>query len=252
MTITPEMLTAYADGELGPDEAARVEAAMEADPALAEEVAAHRALRETLDTHFAPVLDQPVPQHLTDLLKRDAGLPKDNVVDLTQVRRAREEEKRIQAPRRALSPRWAVGGVLAASLALALVFGSRIAAPGSSIELQDGILVASGALDKALTTQQASAKDGASVHILLSFKAQDGRYCRGFEHGSTAGIACQDSGRWQIVRTQSGKSEKTSGGYRQAGSNASDILAAAQDMADGSALDAKGEQAAQDAGWSRQ
>jgi hypothetical protein len=250
MTITPEMLAAYADGELSAEESAKVEAAMAANPALAEEVDAHRALRETLGTHFAPILEQPVPQHLTALLKRDAGLAKDNVVDLTQIRRAREEEKRAQAPRRALSPRWVIGGTLAASLSLALLFGSRISAPGGSgLDMKEGELVASGALDKALTTQFASSQGDAPVRILLSFKAQDGRYCRGFEQGSTAGIACRAEGNWQIVRTQSGAIDKAGGNYRQAGSGAADIMAAAQDMADGAALDARAEQSARDADW---
>ncbi len=252
MTITPEMLAAYADGELGADDAAKVEAAIAVDPALAENVRAHQALREKLSAHFAPILDQPVPQHLTAMLGQETKSAKDNVVDLTQIRRAREEEKRANAPRRTMSPRWAIGGVLAASLALALIFGTRPSAPGGLIDMKDGALVASGALSKALDTQLASAQEGAPVRILLSFKAQNGHYCRGFEQGPTAGIACHDAGHWQIVRTQSDQQEKADGGYRQAGSNASGIMAAAQEMADGAALDARGEQAAREAGWVHQ
>ena len=45
MTIEPELLMAYADDALDPLTAKRVERAIAADPALAEEVARHRRLR---------------------------------------------------------------------------------------------------------------------------------------------------------------------------------------------------------------
>jgi len=239
MNVTREMLAAYADGQLGADDAARVEAAIAKDPALAQEVEAHRALRETLSAHFAPILDMPVPDRLKTGLQTSA-----QVVDLAAVRRARKEPAAARAP----LPRWAMGGALAASLALGVMIGGQWR-QGNQIRSEDGQLVASGALDKALTTQLASAQDDdAPVRILLSFKSGDGRYCRGFESGATSGIACRTGGNWDLVQTRSGGvSESTE--YRQAGSSATEIMAAAQEMAAGAALDAKAERAARDAGW---
>lgn len=239
MNVTREMLAAYADGQLGADDAARVEAAIAKDPALAQEVEAHRALRETLSAHFAPILDMPVPDRLKTGLQTSA-----QVVDLAAVRRAKKEHAAARAP----LPRWAMGGALAASLALGVMIGGQ-SRQGDQIRSEDGQLVASGALDKALTSQLASAQDDdAPVRILLSFKSGDGRYCRGFESGATSGIACRTGGNWDLVQTRSGGiSESTE--YRQAGSSATEIMAAAQEMAAGAALDAKAERAARDAGW---
>ncbi len=239
MTIDPEMLAAYADGELSPEDVAKVEAAMATDPDLAKQIEAHRRLRETLSAHFAPVLDMPVPDRLTAMLA-----PKDNVVSLAAVREARTgtQARQIAPPRRA------VGGALAASLVLGILIGGRMT-PAGPIRAVDGQLVASGDLDKALTTQLASAQEGAPAHILASFAVRDGHYCRVFERGATAGIACRDADRWLIGRSQSTGPAVASGGYRQAESPAAGLMAAAQDMASGPALDAAAEKAARDAGW---
>jgi hypothetical protein len=244
MTIDPETLASYADGELPPEEAAKIEEAIAAHPDLARQVEAHRALRAQLSAHFDPILDAPVPDHLTALLK-----PKESaqVIDLAAIRRAREEERLVVETRR---PRWAMGGALAASLALGLVVG-RIAIPTGSVVSEGGQLVARGELASALTTQLASAQDGKDVRILLSFEARDGHYCRGFEQGATAGIACREGSDWRILRTQAGTGSRSAGGYAQAGSQAAEIMAAAQDMAAGGAFDSTAERKARDAGWTR-
>ncbi|MBO9575323.1 MAG: hypothetical protein J7494_06285 [Sphingobium sp.] len=235
------MLAAYADGELGPEDAAKVEAAMAADPALAEQVAAHRKLRDTLSAHFAPIAQMPVPERLTDMLGH-----KDNVVSLAAVRQEREAEKQ----RRVQPTRWAMGGAIAASLVMGVMIGGSF--PSSDpIRSSGDRLVAAGALDRALTTQLASVQQNKDVHIFLSFQTNDGHYCRGFESGKTAGIACRESNHWAIVRSQSDIAAPSSADYRQAGSGAAQIMAAAQDMATGGALDEAAEKRARDADWLR-
>lgn len=244
MSITPEMLAAYADGELGSDDHMKVETAVAADPALAEEVAAHRALRDQLGAHFAPILDAPVPDRLTALLERPRN-PTAEVADLSTARAARDLRHRRTAFG---MPRWAMGGAIAASLAIGLAIGGQLPsdAPVRSV---GGQLVASGALDAALTTQSTSSpQDHKPVRILLSFKDDGGRYCRGFASGTTSGIACRKDGSWALVRTQAG-GPVAGGEYRQAGSANADIMAAAQGMAASVALDRNAEQAAIDAGW---
>ncbi|HEY1124199.1 MAG TPA: hypothetical protein VGE65_01090 [Sphingobium sp.] len=244
MTIDPETLAAYADGELSPADAAKVEEAIAAQPDLAKQVEAHRALRAQLSAHFDPILDAPVPDRLADLLRpRESA----QVIDLAAVRRTREGELPVtKAPR----TRWAMGGALAASLALGLVVG-RVAIPGGSVASENGQLVARGELANALTTQLASAQDGKDVRILLSFEAKDGRYCRGYEQGATAGIACREGSDWQLVRTQSGVPSKSQSPYAQASSQTAEIMTAAQDMAAGNALDATAERAARNGDWTR-
>lgn len=241
MTIDPEKLAAYADGELDAAETAAVEAAIAANPALAEEVAAHRALRAKLSAHFAPILDMPVPGRLTAALKE----PRDNVIDFGAALQAFAE--RAERPRR----RWIMVGTLAASLALGLVIGTQMPrGEGGSIGSEGGQVVASGALEKALTTQLASAQEGGDVRILISFKARDGRYCRSFQDPGTAGIACHNGTGWAIERLQSRRVQGTAqGDYRQAGSADRDIMEASQNMALDGALDAESEKKARDAGW---
>lgn len=247
MTIDPEKIAAYADGELGPEEAAQVEAAMETDPSIVEQIEAHRALRDQLRAHFAPMLDAPVPKQLTALLgTRD---DESKVVDLAAVRRAREATKPAMAPQR----RWMTGGALAASLALGLVLGTQIprGERGGTIANEGGQLIASGTLDTALTTQLASDR-GKDVRILLSFEDRAGRYCRSFEETAAAGIACHNGAGWAIERLQSRRGEGTAQGqYRQAGSAGRDIMEASQNMALNGALDDVAEQKARASGWRR-
>ena len=72
MTITPEDIAAVADGELDPQRQAEVAAAVAADPALVDQVRMHRALRQRLAGHFAPILDAPLPERLTAPLRTSA------------------------------------------------------------------------------------------------------------------------------------------------------------------------------------
>ena len=119
MSVTPEELAAFADGQLDEPRRAQVAAEVAQDPDLAAEVAAHRALQGRLAAHFAPVLDQPVPDRLTALL----GGGEAKVADLATERQRRAGGARI--------PRWGwiVGPALAASLALAVFLPGGGSAP---------------------------------------------------------------------------------------------------------------------------
>jgi anti-sigma factor RsiW len=69
MTVTPEELAAYADGELEGPEAARILLAVVARPELMRVVQQHRELRARIGAEFAPILDQEVPERLAALLR---------------------------------------------------------------------------------------------------------------------------------------------------------------------------------------
>jgi len=58
----------YVDGEMPESERPVFEARLAADPALAQAVAGEKTLRSRLDVHYAPVLDEPIPAGLHDLL----------------------------------------------------------------------------------------------------------------------------------------------------------------------------------------
>ena len=112
MTITPEDIAAFADGELSGEREAQVAAAIEADPELAQQVERHKSLKAMLAGHYAPVLDQPVPDRLAAMLSRPQPA---EVVDFAAAREQRESKRRL--------PHWGwvAGPALAASLALAVL-----------------------------------------------------------------------------------------------------------------------------------
>ena len=225
MTIEPEMLMAYADGELDPLNAKRVERAIAGDPALAREVERHRALRQRISDSFAPIADEQVPDRLAALLKS-------NVVDLPA------------AKTRPILRRWREAAALAACLVLGLLVGMGM--PHGPVSAGAGGLYASGSLAAALD-HQAGGADGA-VKVAVSFRDKQGSYCRVFSSSAADGIACRDASGWALRRTQQG-SPTQHGDYAQAGSPDPDLMAAAQDMMAGEPLDAKAEAAARGASW---
>jgi len=225
MTIEPEMLMAYADGELDPLNAKRVERAIAGDPGLAQEVERHRALRKRISDSFAPVADEQVPDRLAALLKT-------NVVVLP-------------APKtRQILTRWREAAALAACLVLGLVIGMGVQHGPVSAGV-DG-LYASGSLAAALDDQVGGANG--SVKVAVSFRDKQGSYCRVFSSSAADGIACRDASGWALRRTQQGSTTQR-GAYAQAGSPDPDLMAAAQDMMAGEPLDAKAEAAARGSGW---
>jgi hypothetical protein len=227
MSIDPEMLMAYADGELGPLDAKRVERAIAADPALAEQVAQHRALRAALNAHFAPVAEAPVPDRLAAMLQS-------NVVALPPPARRPVAGGWI---------RW--GGAVAASLVLGLAIGHGWQ-PAGMVRTQGGQLYASGTLATALDGQLA-ANQGA-VQVPVSFRNGQGDYCRVFTSTTADGIACRDSQGWALRQTRAGAGAGTTD-YRQAGSADPALMAAAQEMMVGDPLDAAAETKARAGGW---
>jgi hypothetical protein len=227
MSVTREELAAFADGQLDEPRRSEVAAAVARQPALASEVDRHRALRQRLAAHFAPTLDEPVPERLTVLL----GGRETNVSDIATARQHRTSRG---FPRSG----WVVGPALAASLVLALFLPrgtpQGYAAPKVAAALNDQLVV----------TQPSDAP----TRILLSFRNHSGQYCRVFSGAAQSGIACKDQSGWQLQSTAGG-ARPEQGPYRMAGSPAAAVMASAQDMAAGPALTAEEEAAAKAKGW---
>ena len=230
MTITPEDIAAYADGELSTERRAEIAAAIAADPRLAEQVEQHRRLRAMLSGHYAPIAEQPVPDRLAAMLQAPSQA---EVVDFAAARERREQVRQV--------PRWGwlAGAALAASLALAVFLPGG----GNTSPYAEGQLAA--ALDNQLVAQQSQSAD---TRILLSFRNGSGQYCRAFSGEDAGGIACRDATGWKLEAAGDG-SEGDGSDYRMAGADDADILALVQDMAEGSALDAEAEAAAREKGW---
>lgn len=220
MTIDPETLMAYADGQLGPIEARRVAQAIAADPALAEQVDRHRALAASLRDAFASIERAPVPANLETLLRESS-----KVVPLTP----RNER-----------PFWI--GAVAASL-IAGLFAAPLVMPRSDLVIEDGRTLARGDVARALDTQLASTQtDAYAVRIGVTFRDKARRLCRSFERGATGGIACASGKDWQVERLYGGLTAQRAD-YRQAGSPAAELMADAQAMMAGEPLDAADEAA---------
>lgn len=120
---------------------------------------------------------------------------------------------------------------------------------GGETVQRDGLTFAANDLEKALGEQLiAEQRQGSRTHILLSFADGDGLLCRGFVRSELSGIACRRNGGWHL-RVQRGGVDIEANDSRQASSVDGAIMAAAQAIAAGPALDATQEEAAKARGW---
>jgi hypothetical protein len=238
MSIDPEMLIGYVDGELDPIAAKRVERAAEVDAKLAEEIARHRRMRERLRSAFDPVEAAAPPEALVAMLRASGKV--------SDIAAAREKRRRLALPR------WLpAGGAVAAALMLGLVIGRGLPQTDDSFAMRDGSLIARGTTAKALDTQLASVQATESpIRIVVTFRRPDGDYCRAFETAEQAAIACRRESAWEVQSLRAA-GDASATDYRQAGSASAALMAEAQDMMAGEPLDAAGERAAVGAGWSR-
>jgi hypothetical protein len=240
MKLPDEMLMAYADGELDAAGRNQVEAAVAADPELARRVAAHKALRTTLAASYSQVLEEPVPERLSSL-----------------VRTASVHAQVLPFRSKAAQPRpWLQWGSLAASFVLgALVwqFGSRQYLSGPVVE-RNGELVASGVLARALSSQLAAEQAPSTpVQIGVSYLSKGGDYCRTFQLRAAtgvAGLACHRDAQWQLEVLTRAPASPPSRQYRQAASALPPaVLQAVSDSIAGEPLDAPAEDRARANGW---
>jgi hypothetical protein len=234
MTITDEMLGAYADRALGAEEQARVDDALARDPELRARLEAHRQLGATLAAHFGPVAQEPVPERFRALLRPQAEL-----VDFAAAR----EKKEVKRP----LFRWPHYGAMAASLAAGVLASQLAFGAGGPVRMESGVITAHGELARALDIELASAPTRGETRIGITFADAGGRICRTFDIPDASGIACREGGDWrmEMIAAPSG----ASGEYRQAGAPA--VLEQAQEMMAGQPFGAAAEKAARDAGWRR-
>jgi hypothetical protein len=243
-----ETLMAYADGELDEPLSAEITSALERDPALARRVERHRALRAEVAGAFATVLGQPVPERL---------LASANGPATPLAGGAQRRGEVLSFPARAkVAPakRWGAREwtAMAASLLLGMLLSWQFLVPSqrSMITASDGTLVARGALSRALDSQLASTQRlDDPVQIGLTFRSQDGSYCRSFalRRAETAGLACRAGDEWRIPVTASAPGSQ--GDIRQASSLPPPVLAAIEARIAGETLDAAGEENARLSGW---
>jgi hypothetical protein len=222
---------AWLDGELGPAEAAEMEARVASDPQLKRLADQHRALGSQLRSAFDPVAEAPVPERL-----QAAFRPSAQVIDFGAVRRARS------------MPALAQWTAMAATLAIGIFVGTRVpqqtAAP---VQVEAGKLYAAASLNQALDTQLASAPVG-DVRIGITYRDPAGEICRTFTAPAGSGLACRSGARWQMKGLFAAP-EGQSSDYRMAAGMDPNLAALVDSTIAGEPLDAAQEQAAKAKGW---
>jgi anti-sigma factor RsiW len=261
--LSDETLMAYADGELPTVERARVATILAGDAASRARLAMFTATGKSLAEQFTTPMDEPVPQHLLDLVL--GGKPPADTLPaavatprMPSVRREPGFAARLMQFFTASQPRWQLA--LGCSTALLIGLGSGWALHRAPVgqgqaqalaSLADGRLLAQGALlrvlESAPTGQQValdSRQSIATIQARLTFRSRQQEFCRHYElavrdGGHFAGIGCRGSdGRWQVqLHTQIAASRMPKGQTVPAGNDASTDLAALLDrMIDGDAL----------------
>jgi hypothetical protein len=225
-----ETLNAFVDGELPPQEMARIAALLEIQPEMKAYVQKQERMRATL--RFEDVMDAPPPAKLAETVRN--------------------------AP---VSWRWRLQTVLGrgfvwrslvpagTALAAGLLIGV-IGKPAEDLALSRGQMLAHGGLAQALDTRLASAGySGEGPRIGISFRDSAGNDCRTFSSDNHAGLACHRGGNW-VVTTLVTQGLEAGGAYRMAGSQMPDAVRHAVEASiAGAPFDAKAEAAARANGW---
>ena len=233
--VTDETFFAWLDGELGSEAAERIAAEVAADDKLTERAKQHRAMQAHLKGPFDRLLDTAVPEPLLAAVRK----PQSEVIDFAAAQRSREGRRWTPLPQ------WAA---VAATLAVGIFAGTMVPQRSNApVEVQGGRVYAAAALSHALNTQLASAPGG-DVRIGLTFRDANGAVCRSFTQPAVSGLACRDSGRWQ-VRGLFAAPEGQSSDYRMAAGMDPNLAALIGSTMAGEPLDAVQEKAAQAHGW---
>ncbi|GEM_PF-5024187 len=230
MNYTDEHLSAYLDGQLDEKQANALKERLETDVHLAERLAAMLEADQAVRATYQQEINRPVAPHILALLEEEdkQALRSDERGNVTHL---------SPRHRRVLHPQWA----LPIAAVLAMAFGLFLGRASVSGKLEQNVLYAqmTGTITAAnpLYDTLESAPSAVPVKIggkqsilaqpILTFKTDDGRYCREFitETGKTAlrGIACRNSGVWELQYLE--KSSPTrQNGYRTASGSSGSVL----------------------------
>jgi hypothetical protein len=221
--LDDETLMAYADGELGGEEARAVEQAVANDEALAARVAMFKETRELARLAYEPDLNETLPEALL------AGVN----VQVAGARSGRgkvlELRKRPNPPEQPLLRRNMAMAASFAALA-GVVVGYLVALGTASIEPQDLSLGSSvplplaEILSSALSGEERFVADmSGRVRLIATFRDPDGTLCRefGYTRADAApliAVSCRETGKWRLTFAVSASRED--GAYVTASSEA--------------------------------
>ena len=165
----------WLDGMLNPEEAAKMDARVAADPELSELAARHQELKKRLREAFDPIVEESLPRRLLHRAEKPSA-PIDIVA-------ARHQRERLFAQ----PAQWLA---IAASLAIGLFFGGLLRPDTSPVQQDLGKLYAAASLGRSLDRQLASAPSEGAVRVGVTFRDKQGAICRSFNDEQVAGVAC--------------------------------------------------------------
>lgn len=241
MTIPDEKLSAFLDGELGPAEAAEIEAAAKADPALGSRLDALDAATRRFAAAIGAIDDAPAPASVEALLR-----PKpDNVVAFRKPKRD--------------APGWRAPAAIAASLlAIVVAVGLFGAQPGGGERMR----VATGPVERTSPLHRALDRTPgaewteigkARVSPVATFRIAGGAPCREFiateERRAVRAVACRDDRQWTIKIAA--EEAAPGAGYQPASAAGAAIGAFIDGAIEGDALGPDDERALIAAKWKR-
>lgn len=240
-SFTDAQLAAFLDGTLEDDALIdAIEAAINADPALAERIEALAdgdAMAGAVRDAFAPVLDAPVPERLTQIVAAPA--PVAEVVDFAAARAKRNAPVAANDTASGSGWRWPQFAAMAASLALGVMIGGPLLTGGSDAAPAGRSLILASA---DLTTMLDTAPSGQAVdlaalgtgEVVLTFRNADGQLCRQFMLEGAGGatsdaLACAsgEGAGWQVEAY--GRRAAPAGEMKLAGGDAATSVVAAVD-----------------------
>lgn len=238
-TIDDMMLSAYIDGELPQHDADDVRAAIEADPLLAERLAALRSVDALVARHAHALDDTPLPADVLAMLQAEstpqASAPAANVVHGPWQRWTRASGVHL---------------ALAASLVLAL--GLVLTKPFAPLPSDLPPLAAYASQLDTSPSGTTVAVDDAALTNRFTFVDRDGRHCRQYQLNNAGGgsdnVACRDAAGWTLVASLPMPAQEALDLYQPASSSA-ELNALLDAMMAGPALDAEAEAAVIERNW---
>lgn len=210
MNITDETLSAFLDSELTDEEMEVVRDRLEADPALADRLAEMASVDAKLQAHYGSIGDRPMPESITRMLQEDSA---ESV--------AAEQNIVVTFPWWRTMRGHAGKAVAAAVIAgVVLVQWSGMSSNGDPA-WQEVAQVLESQPSGQRHPVNSQADNGAVLTPRLTFRNQDGEWCRQFrlvmDNTASEQIACRtEAGAWEsIARVESGTLPDT-GNYQTA------------------------------------
>ena len=264
--IPDEELMAFADGALSRVEHARVEALLACDPHLKDRLQPFVVSRAVLAEAFSGAVHAPIPDRLIKAITAGAKAPvaaRAHKTESGAFSRLLESVSSVLFPS---GPQFAhafsLTALVAGSAALGWVAAHQSVTTGGSSHVAslDGAIIADPLLTRVLESAPGSAPGSAtangSIIPVLTFQAQDGKFCREYEMtGQTgkhfAGFACrQATGAWHVVFHA--ESKAAAKGFETAAGGSPALEAAIEKFSDGGRVEAADEAALIAKAWKAQ